>query len=62
MYISIQNSPLRVKIYLYQSKSNKKCFQQRAEQEQRERKICKSVPLFSKWETNAKMAIECEGV
>jgi hypothetical protein len=31
-----------------------------SEQEQRERKICKSVPLFSKWETNAKMAIECE--
>lgn len=23
-------------------------------------KICKSVPLFSKWETNAKMAIECK--
>lgn len=26
----------------------------------REKRICKSVPLFSKWETNAKMAIECE--
>lgn len=28
--------------------------------EREKRNICKSVPLFSEWETNAKMAIECE--